>query len=193
MREALFSLMTEGEPFLASEVTVAYTVVRERETFPNNGSLPLLVYRDALRPADMDPAGVFVALFASNGWGGAWLNGVYDYHHYHSTAHEVLGVVSGSARLRFGGPGGPIFAVGRGDVVVIPAGVSHKNLGGEPGFQVVGAYPDGQVWDLGFGKPGERPDADRNIAAVDLPRADPLYGVEGPLNSLWSETELPGQ
>jgi long-chain acyl-CoA synthetase len=41
-----------------------------------------------------------------NGWSGTWRNGIYAFHHYHSTSHEVLGIAAGSAAVRFGGEGG---------------------------------------------------------------------------------------
>ena len=58
---------------------------------PNNPRLPLIVYRGALKTGG-DAAASCVALFDRNGWTGAWQNGVYSHHHYHSSAHEVLGV-----------------------------------------------------------------------------------------------------
>jgi len=36
-----------------------------------------------------------------------------------------------------------------------------------------------------YGKPGERPQADENIARVPLPRTDPIYGIEGPVLDFW--------
>ena len=100
--------------------------------FPNNPSLPLLVYPGALPEIGPRPAAAFEARFRANRWGNSWRNGVYDVHHYHSTAHEVLGVCGGSARVAFGGEGGVELEVRAGDVVVIPAGVAHRNLG-KPG------------------------------------------------------------
>jgi uncharacterized protein YjlB len=49
----------------------------------------------------------------------------------------------------------------------------------------VGAYPDGRHWDLLTGKPGERPKADQNIAALPLPDNDPVDGPDGPLRKIW--------
>ena len=68
-----------------------------------NSRLPLIVYAGIIDPKAGDPAQTFEALFASNGWGGMWRNGIFPFHHYHSTAHEALGIARGSAEVRFGG------------------------------------------------------------------------------------------
>lgn len=160
--------------------------IDEHGAIPNNPKIPLLVYPQAVSlPAD-DPAATFEALFTENGWHGTWRNGVYGYHHYHSTAHEVLGVYRGSARIQFGGDPGPVVEVKAGDVVVIPAGVAHKNLGDSGDLGIVGAYPGGQAWDMNYGKAGERPEADHNIANVENPARDPVYGANGPLLEHWT-------
>ena len=150
-----------------------------------NSELPLLVYRRAVRLQSDDPASVFEDLFKANGWTDSWRNGIYDYHHYHSTAHEVLGVYAGTASVNFGGEGGPITRVFAGDVIVIPAGVSHKNLGASPDFGVVGAYPKGQKVDMHYGKPNERAKADANISKLPLPERDPVQGGDGALFRFW--------
>jgi uncharacterized protein YjlB len=157
-------------------------------TFPNNARLPLLVYRDAVVLPERHAAAFFEAIFAAHQWGSAWRNGIYGVHHYHSTAHEVLGVFQGQARVQFGGAQGVVVSIQSGDVVVIPAGVAHKNLGASRDFGVVGAYPLGQHWDVCYGKPGERPRTDDNIARVSLPQADPVYGARGPLIEAWMHT-----
>src|SRR5579862_9121734 len=92
---------------------------------PNNPVLPLVLYRGALG-SDGDLALRCERMFAANGWPGAWRNGIYGHHHYHSTAHEVLGIARGSARVRLGGEHGATVELRAGDVVVIPAGVAHK-------------------------------------------------------------------
>lgn len=153
-------------------------------TFPNNPSLPVLVYRQAVQ-AVQGGAGTYERVFRAHNWRGSWRNGIFSYHHYHSTAHEVLGVARGSARVQLGGPEGLVFEVEAGDVLVLPAGVAHKNLGADADFLVVGAYPEGQDWDLLRGRPGERPEADRNIERVSPPAQDPVYGFEGPLVDHW--------
>lgn len=151
--------------------------------FPNN-ALPLLLYRAAL-PAGTASPEAFEELFAANGWPPQWRSVVFTYHHYHSTAHETLGVASGSAHLMLGGPHGREFDVSAGDAIVIPAGVVHRRLSSSSDFLVVGCYPPGQDWDLLRGDPSDRPDADRNIARVPLPATDPVGGREGGVMSLW--------
>ncbi len=150
-------------------------------TIPNS-RLPLLVYRDAV-PADA--AGI-ERLFAANHWPPAWRGGVHPFHHFHSTAHEVLGVARGEAAVLFGGPGGTVLTVRAGDVVVIPAGVAHCNQGQSDDLLIVGAYPDnGPRPDLRRGKPAEHDAARRAVGAVKLPPADPVEGVGGALDDLW--------
>ncbi len=153
---------------------------------PNNPTLPLLLYPQALTKEEQD-ASRCKELLADNGWGGAWTNGVFPYHHYHSVSHEVLCVIDGEASITFGGPGGETVEVAAGDVVVIPAGVGHCRESSGGGFSVVGAYPPGQEnYDLRTGEEGERPEVLENIRNVALPETDPLFGGEGPLVERWS-------
>ncbi len=153
---------------------------------PNNPALPCLVYPGALALPKEDPAAACEAVFAANQWGGLWRNGIFTYHHYHSDAHEALAIARGSAQVRFGGEQGETLTVRAGDVVVIPAGVGHKNLTASADLLVVGGYPSGQSPDLQRGAHTERPDVIQNIAQVPLPSADPVYGESGPLMSAWT-------
>jgi uncharacterized protein YjlB len=161
-------------------------------TFPNNVGRPLIIFKQAIRIDDRRGAEIIEDIFHSNKWLGAWRNGIYPFHHYHSTAHEVLGVYKGEARVQFGGEKGPIMEVASGDVVIIPAGVAHKNINSSHDFRVVGAYPAGQSWDMNYGKQGERPAADKNISSVPDPKTDPIYGSEGPLLELWGSLSKKG-
>jgi uncharacterized protein YjlB len=148
--------------------------------FPNS-ALPLIVYRAAL-PAD--PA-IMERTFAANDWSNSWRDGIFDYHHFHSTSHEVLGVAAGEVRVAFGGPAGQAVTVRAGDVVVIPAGVGHRNLGQSEDLLVVGAYPGGRDYDLRRGDPAEHAAAVRAIAAVPMPQSDPVAGRAAGLLELW--------
>lgn len=151
--------------------------------FPNS-ALPLLIFQHALAADEVSPEQMEL-LFGTNSWPAQWRSGIYPFHHYHSTAHEVLGIARGSARLMLGGPEGREFDVAAGDVIVIPAGVAHRRLSSSDDFLVVGGYPPGQSWDLLEGKDGERPRADDNIAHVPLPETDPVGGTQGPLLERW--------
>lgn len=150
-----------------------------------NSRLPLILYARAIDPAAGDPAEAFEALFAANGWPPAWRNGIYGFHHYHSTAHEVLGIARGSAEVRFGGERGRTVTARAGDAVLIPAGVGHRRLGGTADLLVVGAYPPGQPVDLQRSGAADAAAIRRRIAAVGRPGTDPVAGAAGPLARLW--------
>ena len=151
--------------------------------FPNS-RLPVVIYRQAISAGEAS-AEAMEGLFDGNGWPSQWRAWVYDFHHYHSTAHECLGVASGSATLRLGGPGGRSFAVKAGDVVLLPAGTAHRRESHDADFLVVGAYPPGQKWDLLRGDVGDRPGAESRILRVPLPATDPVGGQGGPVLEKW--------
>jgi len=149
-----------------------------------NSRLPLVVYRGAIPPGD-DLAAACEVMFSRNGWPDAWRNGIYGHHHYHSTAHEVLGIARGTARVRLGGESGQTVELAAGDVVVIPAGVAHKREAASGDLLVIGAYPQGQHPDMCRAEAGQHDRAAANIADVKLPGADPVTGSAEPLLACW--------
>jgi uncharacterized protein YjlB len=96
-----------------------------------------------------------------------------------------LGITAGSVRVRLGGERGETVELRAGDVVVIPAGVAHKNEGASPNLLIVGAYPGGKSPDMCRPGAQERTRALRNIREVALPTSDPIYGRSGPLLERW--------
>jgi uncharacterized protein YjlB len=164
---------------------VSYFRLEDDGTFPNNARLPLIILANAFSPTEADLAATIEACFEHHGWPPAWRNGLFGYHHYHSSAHEALGVYAGWVNAQFGGPQGVKATARAGDVIVIPAGVAHKNLDQSNDFMVVGAYPRGQRWDMNTGRKGERPRADARIRKVPLPNADPVLGRKGAVTHLW--------
>lgn len=96
-----------------------------------------------------------------------------------------MGVCRGSTRLQLGGNNGITVTIEKGDVLIIPAGVAHKNLGKEKDVICVGGYPDGNDWDMNYGREGERPGTDYNIALLPMPATDPVYGLKGSLINVW--------
>jgi uncharacterized protein YjlB len=146
------------------------------DRIPNNPHFPVLIYHDV----DVAAEGADAAreLLAQHGWGGAWVDSVFGFHHFHSTSHEALAVVAGRATLELGGPQGEAFDVSAGDVLVLPAGTGHRRASSHAGFTVVGAYPAGQEnYDLLRGDdPSEVEAARERIAVLGPPPDDPVGG-----------------
>ena len=152
---------------------------------PNHPRLPLIAYAAAIDTGAGNMAAAFEDLFHSRGWGGGWRNGIFPFHHYHSTAHEVLGIAAGEAEVRFGGEAGETLRVKAGDAVLIPAGVGHKRLSASHDLLVIGAYPAGQRADLMRKGAEDKAGIRRRIAAVAMPKSDPVAGDDGPMMVMW--------
>jgi uncharacterized protein YjlB len=144
-------------------VPIAHTFADDGR-IPNNPALPLVLYRGGISLAGSpDPEDVIEKAFAANGWGDMWRNGIYPYAHYHSMIHEAMGVARGRAKVRFGGEKGQEIEIAPGDVVILPAGTGHQCRGTK----------------------AEHAKALVTIPKVPPPAADPVFGPEGPLMSLW--------
>jgi len=115
---------------------------------PNHPKWSFAVYKSVIRlPESVDPAAVFEELFEGNDWGDTWGDGIYDWLHYHSRTHEVLGIARGSGKVRFGGSKGRTINLKAGDVAILPAGTGHQCLKASKDFLVVGAYPPTGTYD----------------------------------------------
>lgn len=117
---------------------------------------------------------------------------MYTQQHYHSNTNEILVVVSDRrAELCFGGSdseengGKVVVEVGKGDVMIVPAGVGHallRELDGKGRFEMVGSYPVGaEGWDMCTGQDGEKNERWKNVEKVGWFKRDPIYGDEGPV------------
>ena len=161
---------------------------RDDGIVPNHPRWPLVLYRGAVRlPDSFDPAAVFEVLFEENGWGDSWRNGIYDYWHYHSRIHEVLGIARGKGRVQFGGNRGRTLTLKAGDVAILPAGTGHQCLAADENFLVVGAYPPSGTYDECTSSE-QHARAVKTIPKVGRPRRDPAYGAKGPLLNAWKPT-----
>ena len=116
-----------------------------------NSPRPLLHYKAAFPGSDCRAVSIHDKL-SNNGWQVQW---IYRYgrtqrSHYHSSAHECMAVLSGSATIRFGvadttpdleastrsssgrEDGGIELQARAGDVFVVPAGTAHKTFDALP-------------------------------------------------------------
>jgi uncharacterized protein YjlB len=154
---------------------------------PNNPALPLIHYRTpVILPHGLGPAALFEELFASNGWKNSWRNGVYDFLHFHTRTHEVLGIARGSVRVEFGGAHGRTIDLKAGDVVILPVGTGHRRRrAASHDLLVVGAYPPGGKYDEPKPSDVDPGKAVLAIAKVRLPNKDPVFGETGPLTRIW--------
>jgi uncharacterized protein YjlB len=177
-KEALRELIQKRQP----------RIIRFKDDgiIPNHLRWPLLIYRKAVRmPANLDPAAVLEELFADHGWGDSWRDGIYDYVHYHSRIHEVLGIARGEGKVQFGGKRGRVVTLRAGDVAILPAGTGHECLAATKEFLVIGAYPPEGTYDECTSSRDYRK-AVQTIAKVKRPAQDPVYGHSGPLRTVWS-------
>ncbi|NUT78749.1 cupin [Pseudomonas sp. C1C7] len=157
---------------------------------PNNPRLPVLIYPQAFAVQGSDPAASIEQVFTANGWPPQWRDGVYDYHHYHTEGHEVLGIASGQARLMMGGPDGYELHVSAGDALLLPAGTGHCNLGSSDDFLVVGAYPPGQRPDICRDAPDDA--QMQRIKDLPFPDSDPVQGKQGAVKQYWADQSRTG-
>ena len=157
--------------------TEAYTS-KPQGRIPNS-RFPLLIHRNAIPGGGVDAV---KARFRENGWGNNWeYPGVYEYAHFHSTTHECLGCASGwmEFNLSVGDGGWTKVRIEAGDVIVMPAGVSHEDVGHSNDIMMCGGYADGRDWDNiqeEFLTPELYYMACKSIMALPIPSLDPATG-----------------
>ncbi|OBR15050.1 Cupin domain protein [Colletotrichum higginsianum IMI 349063] len=159
---------------------------------PNN-RLPVIVYRDVLpKPPAEESTTEFLE---TNKWEkkGFWPGT--EVHHFHPNTHECYGVVTGTTTMLVGRgqldgtTGGQLVSLRPGDVIVIPAGVSHMNATMTEDYRFVGVYPRYQGSPRWTSQRCDRldimPSLKEEISRVPLPAADPVEGEDGTLIRLW--------
>jgi len=145
-----------------------------------NSPLPVVLIRSALTPNVSAKGRRFREAFRRRGWTGIWADTVYDYTHFHSNAHEVLGIAKGKVTVFWEAPkaddSGSRLAICSG---FLPAW-DIAGFGEATGLKVIGAYPPGQSH-FTMKRKG------RAVPRVRLPDTDPFYGPAGPLTRCWTK------
>lgn len=167
-----------------SALTVSRYQIPAHNLTPNTSiqKKPLLIYHSAFEPARASASTIESHLASVGAVTPQWRYTMYSTTHFHSNTHEVLCISNGRARLCFGGEdneGRVEPTVGKGDVVVVPAGVGHRLLEDFGGFEMVGSYPPGKQWDMCYGREEEEGKV-KGIKGVEWFMRDPIYGEEGP-------------
>ena len=152
---------------------------------PNNRQLPVVIYRHLFQKFLPYKAEKFEKVFRAHGWRGTWHDSIYTYCHFHSNAHEVLGIARGHVDVELGGAGGRAVRLTAGDLVMLPAGVGHRRVRASPHLLVVGAYPAGQQKYNICTSLRDWRNAKKRTATVALPECDPFFGPQGPLTKVW--------
>lgn len=142
-----------------------------------NSRFPLLIHRNAVPGGGVEAV---MSRFRANGWFNNWrYPGVYTYPHFHSTTHECLGVAAGWMEVDMFGEGGTRIRLETGDILVIPAGVSHCMVANSDDIMMVGGYPEGRDWDNvqeRFLSEEMRRAAAKRIMMLPIPARDPATG-----------------
>ena len=142
-----------------------------------NSRFPVLIHRGAVAGGTKDALSVFRKNFWLNNWEN---HGIYTYGHFHSTTHECLCCAAGWIDLRLFGEGGAETRMNTGDVIVMPAGVSHAMRACSDDNVMVGGYPDGRDWDNMRDDAideAARVAAAKRIMSLPIPATDPVTGT----------------
>ncbi|KAK6514104.1 hypothetical protein TWF506_008528 [Arthrobotrys conoides] len=158
------------------------------ERVPNTSlhDIPFIHYKYAFpKPTNADK---IEDVLRTNSWTPSWRYTMYTDSHFHSTTHEALVVISGTAKILIGGDDNPdavTITANTGDAMFMPSGVAHrllKDIGGRgwgagEGFTMVGAYPVcGEEWDMCYGR-GEEEGVDERVRkTAGLKVEDPVFG-----------------
>jgi uncharacterized protein YjlB len=161
--------------------------LEENHPFPNN-ALPVILYPNSLTTTlgtDYASSDI-IHLFEKHNYSNAWTNGIHSFHHFHATVHEVLACFSGEASVQLGGPNGKIVTFSKGDALLLPAGTSHKKVSATDDFKIVGAYPNGEEFDMEKGDRERYEELIAIISEVPIPALDSIEGENGAVHQYWT-------
>ena len=152
---------------------------------PNHPRWPVIVYPQTIGHQTFAAETAFDDLFKANNWIVRFRAGIYPFVHYHSNAHEALGIARGEATVCFGGDAGKALSVKAGDGVLLPAGTGHQLIASSEDLLVIGAYPPGPDRDLMRAGELDKRGIRERVSAVPKPLNDPFAGPDGPMVHFW--------
>jgi uncharacterized protein YjlB len=158
------------------EIEVVRIFRKDDGIFPNNESYPLILMKNAFSGRTEEEGRHLIT--KSGEWTNPWTWGVFEYHHYHSKAWELLLCVQREANVQLGGVTGPTIQMKQGDLVYVPPGFAHKQASSSNGFTLLGSYAkqglEGNFVDTLTGPPTRSERA--AIVKAFTPRC-PLFGI----------------
>lgn len=159
---------------------------KPQEGIPNHQELPVLIYGGVLS-GEFNIEQTFDRVFSENAWDDSHRRQISRSDHFHSDAHEALGVVRGYALLKIGGPSGKEVELREGDLILLPVGTAHRMITSSSNFQAISAYPGGQEnKELVIAEAGPlATDLAQAVKATPRPKTDPCFGHSGPLFDFW--------
>ena len=188
----VIKVMSSSTSSASPSFDILQIFMKDDGTFPNNEHYPTLIYKHAFHGSESEGRRLIVN---KNEWTEPWVWGIFSYHHYHTKAWELLLCVCGSASIQLGGDDGPTVKIDKGDLVLIPPGVAHKQLEEGGGFSLLGSYPtfrfDGRI-DTFRGKPTD--EERKRIQDCYVPKTDPMFNLNiaevCSSSAQWSESDL---
>jgi uncharacterized protein YjlB len=166
-----------ASPPSSPSLDILHIFMKDDGTFPNNEQYPTLIYKNSFHGNEADGRRLIVS---KNEWTEPWVWGIFSYHHYHTKAWELLLCIRGSASIQLGGDAGPTVKIDKGDLVLIPPGVAHKQLKEEGGFSLLGSYPTVGYDGIDTCTSTPTDEERKRIQECYVPKTDPIFNLSIP-------------
>ena len=161
---------------------------RENKVAPNS-HLPALFYKKAFEENNESLEDQMYSIFNNNKWNGTRKGRIRTGRYYHTASHEVIGITKQAIFIELGGFNGSRHILEKGDVLILPAGVSIRLIKGA-GHDVRRGFSAEPTENMQYAKASYREKAKEAIACIPIPKTDPIYGRSGGLVDIWNNIFL---